>query len=71
MNAPASVKIVRQSCRLLAAVVSRAFHPDRGKEGLAAAAQSFEPPSARTVSPVIQRASSEARKATTPPMSSG
>src|SRR6266849_4874480 len=33
--------------------------------------QSFEPPSTRTVSPVIQRASSDARKATTPPMSSG
>src|SRR6478752_549773 len=33
--------------------------------------QSFEPPSTWTVSPVIQRASSEARKATTPPISSG
>jgi hypothetical protein len=34
-------------------------------------AQRFEPPSTWIVSPVIQRASSEARKATTPPMSSG
>jgi len=33
--------------------------------------QSFEPPSAWMVSPVIHRASSDARKAITPPMSSG
>jgi AcrR family transcriptional regulator len=33
--------------------------------------QSFEPPSTRTLSPVIQRASSDARKATTGPISSG
>src|SRR6266478_134408 len=32
--------------------------------------QSFEPPSTRTVSPVIQRASPDARKATTGPISS-
>src|SRR5260370_10352433 len=32
--------------------------------------QSFEPPSTRTVSPVIQRASSDARNATTGPISS-
>ena len=37
----------------------------------AAKAQSFEPPSTWMVSPVIHRASSDARKATTPPMSSG
>src|SRR6266481_4748643 len=37
----------------------------------ARAVQSFEPPSTRTVSPVIQRASSEARKATTDPISVG
>ncbi len=55
------------------------------KAGLAAAAElrskgnfsarsmphNFEPPSTRMVSPVIQRASLEARKAMTPPMSSG
>src|SRR4030081_841684 len=33
--------------------------------------QSFEPPSTWMVSPVIHRASSDARKAITPPMSSG
>src|ERR1700730_14163192 len=33
--------------------------------------QSFEPPSTRMVSPVIQRASCEARNATTEPISSG
>src|SRR5207302_10079722 len=33
--------------------------------------QSFEPPSTRMVSPVIQRASCEARNATTEPTSSG
>lgn len=36
-----------------------------------ARAQSFEPPSTRRVSPLIQRASLEERKATTPPISSG
>jgi hypothetical protein len=34
-------------------------------------AQSFEPPSTWTISPVTQRASSDAGKATTPPISSG
>jgi len=33
--------------------------------------QSFEPPSTRMVSPVIQRASCDARNATTEPTSSG
>src|SRR5947209_18915713 len=37
----------------------------------ACALQSFEPPSTWMVSPVIHRASSDARKATTSPMSSG
>jgi hypothetical protein len=43
----------------------------RGRARAHLSIQSFEPPSTWTVSPVIQRASSEARKATTPPTSSG
>src|ERR1700726_4266886 len=39
--------------------------------GLTPKTQSFEPPSTRMVSPVIQRASCEARNATTEPTSSG
>src|SRR5258708_25127601 len=39
--------------------------------GISMQPQSLEPPSTRMVSPVIQRASSEARKATTGAMSSG
>src|ERR1700686_1899623 len=47
----------------------RVFHPSRCH--LAPQTQSFEPPSTRMVSPVIQRASCEARNATTEPTSSG
>lgn len=41
------------------------------EDELGASPQSFEPPSTWMMSPVIQRASSETKKATTPPVSSG
>jgi hypothetical protein len=44
---------------------------DLAEDELGASPQSLDPPSTWMMSPVIQRASSDAKKATTPPMSSG